>query len=72
MNSNLISGHASIFTGYPPGQEKSTVPDPGLTIATIILCIGGPFWLIYRFARYLTGKIGAFSQQEDQRTKKLA
>ena len=72
MISNPITGRSYISTKYPPNENEARIPDPGLTIATIIFCIVGPFWLIYKLAEHVTGKRFKFSRQIDQRTKKLA
>ena len=72
MISNPITGRSYIFTGDHPNETESANPDPSLTIATVIFCIVGPFWLMYKFVKHVMGKIFKFSRQIDQRTKKLA
>jgi len=72
MVTNPITGRAFIFTGYPPGAEEFTSPDLRLTIAIIIFCIVEPFWLIGKFAKHVSGKIFIQTNQENQRTRKLA
>ena len=71
MISNPITGRG-FFTENHPNENDSANPDPSLTIATVVFCIVGPFWLIYRFVKNVTGKIFKFSRQIDQSTKKLA
>lgn len=55
MISNPITRRSYIFTGYHPNENEIANPDPSLTIATIIFCVVGPFWLINRFARRVIG-----------------
>jgi len=61
MFSNPITGRAYIFTGHTPGEEEATTPDPGLTIVTVIFCIVGPFWLIFKLVEQVAKKVGLVS-----------
>jgi len=72
MNSNPITGRSHIFTGYPPNENEATNPDPSLTIAVVIFCIVGPFWLIYRLAKHVAKKIVLFTGQTAQKLKEIS
>ena len=63
MFSNPITGRSLIFSGYPPNENEPTNPEPSLTIAIIIFCIVGPFWLINRLIEYLTKKGASFKNR---------
>ena len=54
MLPNTVIGRGAIYSGYPPSEDEYTIPDPGLTLAIVFFCIVGPFWLIYRFIKYLS------------------
>jgi len=48
MVSNLINGQIPVLTESPEKAVHLTPVEPRLTLATIIMCLVGPFWLIYR------------------------
>ncbi len=48
MVSNLINGQFPVLSENPENVVSQTPAEPSLTIATVILCLVGPFWLIYR------------------------
>jgi len=48
MVSNLINGQFPVFTESPENEVHLTPAEPRLIIATIIMCLVGPFWLINR------------------------
>jgi len=66
MNTNPIAGRAFICMGYPPGGEEASIPDPALTVATVIFCVVGPFWLITQLARQVIWEREPFPQQANQ------
>ncbi len=63
MYPNAVTGRGAIYAGYPLSENEYTIPDPGLTLAIIIFCIAGPFWLIYRLGEYVAKKIGLLPKQ---------
>jgi hypothetical protein len=56
MFSNPITGRSFIVLGDSSNDNESALPDPSLTIAVLIFCILGPFWLIYRLVETLLRK----------------
>jgi len=48
MVSNIINGQFPVFTESPENEVRLTPAEPRLIIATIIICLVGPYWLIYR------------------------
>jgi len=46
-----------------PDENESIDPDPMLTVAVVIFCILGPFWLIYRFFEYVATRVGLFTRR---------
>ena len=69
MISNPITGRSYIFTGYPPNKNEVANPDPSLTIATIIFCIVGPFWLFLELVDQVANKISMVSSQNTKVTE---
>ena len=69
MVSNPITNRAHIFAEYSPSEEKYIIPDLNLTITTVVICIMGPFWFIFKFAKHIIGQKHKFSHQINQKTK---
>ena len=55
---------------YPsPDENESIDPDPMLTVAIVIFCILGPFWLIFRTVEYVATRVGLFTGRVLRSTK---
>ena len=63
MYPNTGTSRGVIYKGYSPSETEYTIPDPSLTLAIIIFCIAGPFWLIYRLGEYVAKKSGLVPKQ---------
>jgi len=56
MFPNLITGQGQAFKKYPPNENESTYLDSSTTLTVVILCIVGPFWLLYRLLEFIAKK----------------
>jgi len=68
MFSNPVTGRRFIFTEDSSDENEAAVPDPELTIAVLVFCVLGPFWLIYRLAEALIKKSAAFTVRVGRKT----
>ena len=53
MFSYPIFGRGHIFIGDISNEVEKNEIEPGLTIAVVLFCIMGPFWLLFRIVRYM-------------------
>ena len=54
MIAHLITGRAHNIIAH----SEYTSPNPGRTVAVILFCIVGPFWLMYRLIKHLAKASG--------------
>jgi hypothetical protein len=58
MASNLLNGRCFGWREYSSTEVNLTPAEPRLTIATILFCLVGPFWLSYRIIKRVLKTIG--------------
>ena len=67
MFSNPITGRRFI----PPNEPEAINPDPSLTLAVLVFCIAGPFWLLYRLVEHLVKRGASITIQSRKKDKIL-
>jgi len=72
MYPNPFSGRNYISGEYASNEDGTNEPDLTLTLATVILCIAGPFWLIYRLLEFVVKKSALFTSQAWQKMKEFS
>lgn len=67
MFPNPIAGQSYFSRGIHPDENESMQPDLSLTLTVVVLCITGPFWLMYRLLEFLAKKSVLFTSQALQK-----
>jgi len=68
---NSLTGRRFPLTEYHPNKEEFEVLDPSLTIAVIIICMVGPFYLLRKFARQIMERDIGFHAKLIEKRKNL-
>ena len=69
MYRNPFTGQRFISGEYASNKDGTNELYPTLTLATVILCIVGPFWLLYRLLEFVAKKSVLFTSQAWQKMK---
>ena len=72
MYPNPFTGRSNLSGEYPPTENGTIQPDPNLTIAVVVFCIVGPFWLIYRLVEFVVKRSVLFTSQTLQKMKEFS
>ena len=69
MASNVLNGRCFGLRDYPSNDFNLTPAEPRLTIATILFCLLGPFWLSYRIIKRVLKTFGLVSDRIERVTE---
>ena len=69
MYPNPFTGRSYISGEYASNEDGTNEPDLTLTLTTVILCIVGPFWLLYRLLEFVAKKSVLVTSQAWQKMK---
>jgi hypothetical protein len=69
MASNILNGRCFGWRKYPSNEVNLTPAEPRLTIATVLFCLVGPFWLSYRLIKYLLKTSGLVPDRIERATE---
>jgi hypothetical protein len=69
MASNLLNGRCFGLREFPSNEVNLTPAEPRLRIATILMCLLGPFWLSYRLVKSVLKASNLISERIEQATE---
>ena len=72
MFKNSILGRVFAYWGCPPEDDGHLPPEPSLTISALIICIGGPFWLIYELIKSVVESLVSVFRKIGQRMERVS
>lgn len=72
MFKNPITGRVYTFVECPPEEDGYLPPDPNITLAAIVICIGGPFYLIYKLIKGMIEGIVSVLRKIGQEMERMA
>ena len=72
MFKNPITGRVYTFVECPPEEDGYLPPDPNITLAAIVICIGGPFYLIYKLITGMIEAAASVFRKNDQGRQRMA